>query len=354
MKRIPIKTGRPYEVLIGDGLLKLAGKQIAALPGQCYKRLALVTDSTVAPLYLDTVAQALTGAGFLPIPYIFPSGEGAKSVGTAASLIDFLCESALTRSDAVVALGGGVAGDLAGFAASIYLRGIDYVQLPTTLLAAVDSSVGGKTAVNIPAGKNLVGSFWQPRLVLCDTGAMDTLPDEVFSDGVAEIIKYGCIWDESLFSALEQRELRAELPDIIARCVEIKAQVVARDEHDHALRQILNFGHTAGHSVEKLSGFRLSHGKGVAIGMCVAAAAGEFLGRTPAGACARIRAVLERHSLPTRCPYGAGELARACLGDKKRSGDSLNLVLLQQIGKALIHPVDIAELPELLGAALEG
>ena len=354
MQTITVKTGRPYDVLIGQDILSRCGKQIKSLPGQHCQKVAVITDNQVDSLYGDAVRGSLEQAGFTVCTYAFPNGEGSKNMSTVMDAIAFLCDNHVTRSDLIVALGGGVVGDLAGFAAAIYQRGIDYVQIPTTLLAAVDSSVGGKTAVNIPAGKNLVGCFWQPRLVVCDTNTMDTLPGEVFGDGVAETIKYGCIWDQALFDLMEREDIRAHLEEVVARCIDIKAQVVMQDERDNGLRQILNFGHTTGHAIEKLSGFTLSHGKGVAIGMCIAAAAGEAAGVTPAGTAARIRAVLIRHNLPVGCDYNIHTIADACLGDKKRSGDTINLILLQQIGKALLHPMETTRLEAFLSAAERG
>lgn len=348
MKTIHVQTGEPYDVHIGKGILSRCGEMIRSLDGG-YRRAAVVTDDIVAPLYLGAVRESLEQAGIETSSFVFPHGEGSKRMDTALDIISALCESRITRRDLVVALGGGVAGDLAGFAASIYQRGIDYIQIPTTLLAAIDSSVGGKTAVNIPQGKNLAGTFWQPRLVLCDADTLSTLPGDVFADGVAEAVKYGCIWDEELFSLIGEGRLPDNLEQAIARCVEIKAEVVGADERDRGLRQILNFGHTIGHAVEKLSDFSVSHGRAVAVGMSMISAAGERAGLTAPGTHKRITGILEENGLPASTDLPVSRLCRACAGDKKREHDQINLIVPLRIGKCSIHPVTVSCLAEFFG-----
>lgn len=348
MELIQVNTGKPYQVKIGEGLLAAVGAELKQLNTR-YSRVAVIADSNVAPLYSARVCESIGAEGYSVLSFTFPAGESSKSMDTAMEIISWLTDSSFTRGDLLVALGGGVTGDLVGFIASIYLRGVDYVQIPTTLLAAIDSSVGGKTAVNIPQGKNLVGSFWQPRLVLCDTATFFTLPENIFTDGVAEAIKYGCIWDKALFEALSNPGWRnSSLEQVVARCVAIKAEVVAQDERDKGLRQILNFGHTVGHTVEKLSGFGVSHGSAVAIGMCVIARCGEAAGLTAPGTEAAIEAALRSYHLPTRLEYGIPQVAAACLGDKKREGDSINLITIPEIGKWAITPLPVERLEEFL------
>ena len=234
IRTIPVRVRPPYDVRIGSGLLGRCGDYLAALLGQ--RRIAVLADDTVASLYLDTVTAALEDAGFAVCSHIFPSGEGRKNLSTLTELLEFLASEHLTRTDCVAALGGGVTGDMAGFAAAVYLRGIRYVQLPTTLLAAVDSSVGGKVAVDLEHGKNLAGAFWQPRLVLMDPEVLDTLPLPVFMEGMAEVVKYGCIRDAAFFDFLAARpsrvELMAEMEHILYTCCAIKRSVVEQDERD--------------------------------------------------------------------------------------------------------------------------
>lgn len=339
MQTIRVETARPYSVQVGAGLLPKLGEMLAALPGTRYRTAALVSDATVFDLYGDTVRTSLEAAGLAVVVYRFPPGEGSKCLRTVEGMLEQFARHRLTRSDVVVALGGGVTGDMAGFAAAVYQRGIDYVQLPTTLLAAIDSSVGGKTAVNLAAGKNLAGAFWQPRLVLCDTDTFATLSPDIFSDGLAEAIKHGCIRDPELFALLEHADPYAHVDEIIARSVRLKAGVVAQDEQEHGLRQILNFGHTPGHGIEKLSGFQLAHGKAVAVGICLMADACVANGLLAAGEARRIRRTVQRCGLPDRCAYSIADICRESLGDKKRSGNTLNLVVLERIGKAAVLPV---------------
>ncbi|MDR2932979.1 MAG: 3-dehydroquinate synthase, partial [Oscillospiraceae bacterium] len=302
MKTIRVQTAAPYDVVIGNGLLKDTGHRVHDIKKRC-DTVCIITDSTVAPLYLDIVVKSLEDAGVRTLSYIFKSGEQSKNMETSMEIAAFLSDHYVTRRDLLAALGGGVTGDLAGFTASVYQRGMDYIQLPTTFLAAIDSSVGGKTAVNIPQGKNLVGSFWQPKLVLCDIDTLDTLSGDAFADGAAEAVKYGCIWDEALFDMMEREGIGDNVGAIIARCVQIKAQVVKEDEKDMALRQILNFGHTAAHALEKLSGFTVSHGRAVAMGMVIAARAGEKAGITIRGTSDRIIDILKASNLPVTSPY---------------------------------------------------
>ncbi|MFA9380225.1 MAG: 3-dehydroquinate synthase [Acetanaerobacterium sp.] len=268
-----------------------------------------------------------------------PHGEQSKSLTELSAIYSFLVRAKVTRTDIVVALGGGVVGDLAGFAAATYLRGVEYVQIPTTLLAQVDSSVGGKTAVDIPEGKNLAGAFWQPSLVLCDVAALDTLTPETFADGAAEVIKYGAIGDAALFERLCGGALQTDTAAIIARCIDIKREMVEQDEFDNGARALLNFGHTLGHAVERESGYTVTHGRAVAIGMALMTAASERRGFTKTGSTARIIDCLARHALPVESPYALGTLFPHCLSDKKRTDDDITLIFIREIGDAFTHRV---------------
>lgn len=350
MHTISIQTGRPYEVLVGRGLLAGLG-ELTAQACPLATRAALVSDDTVAMLYGEAAAAALAGAGLSVSRFAFPHGEENKTLSTYGRLLSFLARERLTRTDCIVALGGGVTGDLAGFAAATYLRGVDFVQAPTTLLAAVDASVGGKTAVDLPEGKNLVGAFHQPALVVCDTGTFATLPEEALACGMAELLKHGVIADEALFDSLAAGR-PADLAAAVARSVEIKGQIVAGDERDNGTRQCLNLGHTAGHAVELLSGLTIPHGEAVAIGMALVARAAHATGRCAADVPARIEAALARNGLPVRCPFDAHALAGAVLSDKKRRGDTVTLVIPEAIGRCALCPTPVGALEAFFASGL--
>ncbi len=352
IRTIPVGVAPAYEVSIGPGLLETCGQRLKPLLGEC--RVAVITDSTVAPLYLETVLQSLEQAGFATCSHVFPAGEGHKTLSTLSDLLEFLASQHLTRTDCVAALGGGVTGDMAGFAAAVYLRGIRCVQLPTTLLAAVDSSVGGKTAVDLTAGKNLAGAFSQPAAVLCDTDCLKSLPADVFADGAAEAIKTGVLCDETLFALFEDGTLTADPGEVIARCIAYKAGVVERDEKELGERKLLNLGHTVGHAIEKCSGFTIPHGHAVAAGLAIMARAAETLGWTEEPLAGRIAACLERNGLPTGTDYTAEALARAALSDKKRAGDTITVVVPRRIGECELKKLPVRELPGLIAAGLEG
>lgn len=340
---------RQSEIRIERGLLQRAGEIIAqALPG---KTCAIVSDDVVDALYGDALEASLRGAGLRVARMAFAHGEASKNIHTYFEVINFLAEHRLTRKDAVVALGGGVVGDLAGFAAATYLRGVNLVQVPTSLLACVDSSVGGKTAIDLPAGKNLCGAFYQPDLVLIDPELLRTLPEEIFIDGMAEVVKYAAIWDWSILQLCG--EARANAGEIIRRCVEIKRQVVEQDERDNAIRQILNFGHTFGHAVEAISGFQVSHGRAVAIGMAAMARACAGRGMCEAQCARELIAALDALGIPTTTPYRAEELFDAMLSDKKRLPDGLTLVLLRGRGQCELRKVPLEEAKELLKEGLQ-
>ena len=343
MTTVTVRASRPYEVTIGRGLLDTVGRQAA---GQWKGRsAAVVSDSTVAPLYLNRVKDSLARAGFRVHSFVFPAGEDQKNGGTYLKLLEFLAARRLTRADGLIALGGGVVGDLAGFAAATFLRGIGFLQLPTTLLAAVDSSVGGKTAIDLTNGKNLAGAFYQPQAVLCDLDTLDTLPAEVFADGCAEVIKYGMIGDPALLARLETVDFRADPEELVARCVAQKRDLVEQDEFDTGARQLLNLGHTLGHGVEACSGYTVSHGRAVAIGMTLVTRAAVAFGRCPAEVLPRLRRLLERYGLPDATAYSAQALYEKTLSDKKRSGDTISLVVPIAWGASQLVRIPVSELP---------
>lgn len=343
MTTVTVRASRPYEVTIGRGLLDTVGRQAA---GQWKGRsAAVVSDSTVAPLYLNRVKDSLERAGFQVHSFVFPAGEDQKNGGTYLKLLEFLAARRLTRADGLIALGGGVVGDLAGFAAATFLRGIGFLQLPTTLLAAVDSSVGGKTAIDLTNGKNLAGAFYQPQAVLCDLDTLDTLPAEVFADGCAEVIKYGMIGDPALLARLETVDFRADPEELAARCVAQKRDLVEQDEFDTGARQLLNLGHTLGHGVEACSGYTVSHGRAVAIGMTLVTRAAVAFGRCPAEVLPRLRRLLERYGLPDATAYSAQALYEKTLSDKKRSGDTISLVVPIAWGASQLVRIPVSELP---------
>lgn len=344
MRTITVQTGRPYEIQIEAGLFNRISESLSNLLGTKKPTLAIVTDDTVDALYGETLHQQLIDAGYSVCKFAFKHGEESKTLETVNRVYDFFAANSITRSDLVIALGGGVVGDLAGFAAASWLRGIDFIQIPTTLLAMIDASVGGKTGVDIPQGKNLVGAFWQPKLVICDPATLNTLPKETFVDGVAEAIKYGAILDSSLFKLLESKPIEFYLDEVISRCVDLKREVVEQDERDKGVRQWLNFGHTLGHAVETYSDFTLAHGRGVAIGMVMVCEACEKAGITPEGTAKRIAECCQRYGLPTSTDAPLSVLCKTCMGDKKRSGSNINLVVLDKIGKASLYPVQAEKL----------
>jgi 3-dehydroquinate synthase len=352
MKTVTISTARPYEVVIGRGLLARTGALLAEKLEPCTA--VLVADGSVDALYGDAAAASLSEAGFRVLRWCLPPGEDSKSLAFLGHLLEFLAEHGVTRSDLIIALGGGVTGDLAGFAAAVYLRGIRYTQLPTTLLAAVDSSVGGKTAVNLRAGKNLAGAFCQPEAVLCDCDTLKTLPEEVYSAGAAEAVKCGMLADAALFRRLGESGARREVEEIIARCVGIKGEIVAADERELGLRQLLNFGHTAGHALERCSGYRMSHGHAVAVGMLIASRAAEKMGFCEAPCAAPLAAVLAACNLPLHCPYPAEALAEAAMSDKKRRGGEITLVVPARVGACRLQKLPVEKLTAFFRAGLEG
>ncbi len=350
MKTVSITASRNYEVRIGAGLLSALGD--FAAEQKRAKRVCIVSDSNVWPLHGPQARESLRRAGLEVCEFVFPAGEESKSGQVYLELLNFLALHSITRTDLLVALGGGVTGDLAGFAAATFLRGIAWIQVPTTLLAAVDSSVGGKTAIDLPAGKNLAGAFYQPWLVLCDTATLETLPESVFRDGCAEVIKYGVLFDPALFSHLHQNGMNFHREDVITRCVEWKRDVVARDEFDTGCRMLLNLGHTVGHGIEAQSHFQISHGAAVAAGMAIVTRAGCKWGICQESTRDAVLETLEIFGLPTTCACPAQELFRSALSDKKRAGDTIRLIIPRSIGDCIIRPTAVDELLSFIEAGL--
>ena len=328
---------RSYDIVNEAGALASCGRLAATvLSGE---KICVVSDTTVAALYGESVLESLREAGFVPFLLTVPAGEGSKSPKMLAWLWEQMALHGMTRADAVAALGGGVVGDLAGFAAATFLRGVDYIQLPTTLLAQVDSSVGGKVAVDLQAGKNLAGNFYQPRLVVMDPNVLQSLSDRSFADGMAEVIKYGCIWDAGLFARLAQLGSReavmGEIAEITTACCDIKRQVVEQDELDLGLRMLLNFGHTFGHVYEKAYHYETyTHGEAVAAGMVDAARLGETMGYTEAGTAQRVVSILRQFALPTAIHATRADYEAAMELDKKSLGGDIRFVFLEKIGSA--------------------
>ena len=350
MKTVHVNASRNYDVLIGNGLLADLGRHAAAM--KKVKKVCIVSDANVWSFYGKSAKSSLIDAKLETVEFIFPAGEEQKNAETYLNLLNFLAENQLTRSDLIVALGGGVVGDLAGFAAATYLRGISFIQVPTTLLAMVDSSVGGKTAIDLPAGKNLVGAFYQPALVLCDLDCLQSLSVDIFRDGCAEVIKYGILYDPDLFAHLFHRGLDFDRETVIARCVELKRDVVAEDEFDTGARMKLNLGHTIGHGVEAQSHFEISHGKGVAIGMAIVSRAAAAYGICSQDTTNSILTILKKFELPCVCGFSAESLYRSALSDKKRSGGTVNLIIPERIGFCQIAPTPVEEIRSFIEAGL--
>ena len=348
MKKLRVNAGKGYDILIEEGLIENCGAYIKKVKNA--KKVCVISDSNVFKLYGEIVKDSLVNSGFEVLEFVFIAGEESKTTSSVVSMVEFMAENEMTREDLVVALGGGVCGDMAGFAASIYLRGIDFVQIPTSLLAQVDSSVGGKTAVDLPQGKNLCGAFHQPILVIIDPKTLKTLSTRFFADGMAEAIKMGCIKSKSLFEKIEKNDLKNDLIDIIYECVALKAGVVERDEKEHGERALLNFGHTAGHAIEKLHNFSsISHGEAVGIGMLIVCEAAEKKGLTEKGTKNRIEAVLKEYSLPTTVDDSLKCIIEAMSADKKRTGSSIKLVLISEIGNGFIEPIEYKNIERFFG-----
>nr|WP_319489142.1 3-dehydroquinate synthase [uncultured Caproiciproducens sp.] len=347
MMELTVNASKSYQILIERGCMD----QIGTRAGKLFKpgaKAVVISDSNVLPLYGGRVMDSLNAAGFSASLFSFPAGEESKRLSCIEEMYAECASRRLTRTDFIVALGGGVTGDMAGFAAATYLRGISFIQIPTTLLAQIDSSVGGKTGVDLPQGKNLVGAFHQPSLVLIDPDTLTTLPPRYFSDGMAEAIKCGCIKSRELFDMIIQEDISQNIEELIFRCVDIKRDVVERDEFDTGERMLLNFGHTFGHALEKMYNFsKLSHGEAVGIGMVMMAKCGEKAGITKVGTTSEIIAALKKYNLPTTDDMPLDKILSATVLDKKNSGSMIGLIMLKEIGSGFVDWVTHGRLVEL-------
>ncbi len=352
MREVEVRAStKTYSVYMGAGIISEAGERIRAIAPKAEK-IAIVTDDNVDSLHAGKLEASLRNAGFETVKYILPHGEESKNGLNYLAILSFLAEKGLSRSDVLVALGGGMVGDIAAFAAATYLRGIKYFQLPTTLLAMVDSSVGGKTAIDLPAGKNLAGAFCQPEAVICDTATLDTLPENVLREGCAEVLKYGILGDRELFEHMAKKGLGFDREEVIFRSVAMKRDYVCADEFDTGVRRKLNLGHTFGHAVEKLSGFALSHGESVAIGTAVVARAAAKTGYCAQGCAHEIEAALKALGLPTESGLSIDEAMPVMLSDKKRTGSLVNIIIPRDIGRCEIVPMDAGTLKEFMSKGL--
>ena len=348
MKKFTISTERPYDVIIGDDLLADTGRYLREIFTP--RKVCVITDSTVNALFGKTVCDSLADSGFQTSRIQFPAGEHSKTITTYANILEAMADDAVTRSDLVLALGGGVVGDMAGFAAGTYLRGIDYIQVPTTVIAATDAAIGGKTGIDILGGKNLAGLFWQPRLVICDYRTFDTLPLARFNDGVAEVIKSAVVSDGSLIAQI--RDKRYEY--VLERCISIKKSLVEADERDTGLRQLLNFGHTIGHGIEKLSSYNVSHGQAVAKGM-IAEARGAYLSGFAANDISGgLRDILESFGLDTSLDYDPEAVYRLARMDKKIRNGRINMIIPESIGRCSLRKLTMEELRALIFSGITG
>ncbi len=346
MEIVKVSTSKEYNVNIGSGFLDRIGEKINAIKRLC--RVLLISDDTVFSLYGETVKNSLADSGYSVYEFIVPHGEESKSFENYEKILEFCAENSITRTDLFIALGGGVVGDLTGFVASTYLRGVDFVQIPTTVLSMVDSSVGGKTAINLKAGKNLCGAFYQPIAVFADCDTLNTLPTETFNEGCAEIIKYGMILDKEFLAFLQDNEIKDNIEYVIKRCVEIKRDVVSRDEFEKGERKLLNFGHTIGHAIEKCSKLTISHGNAVAIGMAIATKGAYEVGMSEDDYSDVILPLLKKNNLPTTCGYSTEAIYKASLSDKKRSFDTMSLIVPEELGLCKIMKLPVEDLQNFI------
>lgn len=352
MMTVNVRASKEYNVEIGDGIVSKLGEMIKAVCPKAIKAL-IVSETNVAALYLDVVKAQIEGAGIEVSTYVFEAGEKSKNINEIAGMWNKMAEAGFTRTDIVVGLGGGVTTDMAGFAASTFLRGIDVIQVPTSLLAMVDASVGGKTGIDIPMGKNQVGAFWQPSLVLEDTSFLKTLPDDVFTEGMGEVTKYAFIMDEKLMDLLEKqngniRDDATVLENVIGMCVADKAEVIGEDENDNGRRQILNYGHTAGHVIERDSGFTKPHGICVAKGMGIFMDACVKEGTLSAEDAKRMKDLLAMYKLPVSDEISAEDIVKGAMNDKKKRGNTLSVILVNKIGQAEIKKMTAEEFLKFL------
>ncbi len=345
--KITVNASARYDVTIEKDLLKKIGELCKPILPDCGKIL-VVSDSVVAPLYLKTVRDSFIGAGFNVYSTDFVAGEESKNLDTFSLVLQTAASLGLCRNDAFVALGGGVVGDLTGFAAACYMRGIKFVQIPTTLLAAVDSSVGGKTAVDIPQGKNLIGAFHQPVAVFFDPNTLKTLPENEWNNGLGEGVKYAILSGGKTFSLLERGLDETTLDEFCSLCVKYKAEIVETDETERGIRQLLNLGHTVGHAAEKLSSYKIPHGKAVAYGVKIMAKASKNAGVLPLSEYEKIINLLKKYDLDFDIPFSTEQLVAAAASDKKNRPDGLNAVVIKGIGNCSIEKMSLDKFGEYI------
>ena len=342
MRTIEIHCSKKYTVTIGSGVIQQLSDILPKITKA--EKVCIVSDHIVWSLYGKDFSTCLPDVKLFS--YIFPAGEENKNTNNYFALLNFLAENDITRTDCIIALGGGVVGDLAGFAAATYRRGLPYIQIPTTLLAMVDSSVGGKTGIDLQAGKNLVGAFYQPAAVLCDTDFLHSLPLNIFRDGCAEVVKYAILYDPVLFSHLEEKGMEFDREWVISQCIEWKCKAVEQDEFDHGSRILLNLGHTIGHAIESISNYSTSHGRAVAMGIAIISRAVKCTDTD------RIVTLMKRFDLPIFCDFSAKVLTKAAMQDKKRNGDQFHLIIPNAIGDCVVVPTNIGELEALIEKGL--
>lgn len=344
MDKVSVAASKNYDILIGNRLLERSGNIIKEK--MLTDKAFIVTDDIVASLYLDKLQNSLEAVGINTAIFVFPNGEHSKNAETYIKLLNKLAECKIHRTDTIIALGGGVVGDLTGFAAATYLRGVPFIQIPTTLLSAVDSSVGGKTAIDLDAGKNLAGAFYQPELVLCDTDTLVTLDETNLKCGMAEVVKYAFLCDKSFYESLLSKRLT--YAEIIKRCVEIKSDVVAQDEFDTSARKMLNLGHTLGHAIEALSKYEIPHGLAVSMGMMEIAKISYNNGLCDELTVQKTEELLNVYELPTSSPYSLSEMSDKMTSDKKVEGKKIDLIIPREIGKCEIHHIPLTELKSFI------
>ena len=349
MKKVHVKASTEYDIFIQEGLLRSgAGEILAEITGPV--RAVIVSDDNVYALYGGVCSSMLEQNGFTVSKFVFPHGEKSKNLTVYTELLEFLSENRMTRKDILVALGGGVVGDLTGFAAATYQRGIRFIQIPTTMLAMVDSSVGGKTAVDLKSGKNQVGCFYQPSAVIIDPAVLQTLPDEEYKCGLAEVIKYSILGNRGFYDELMQTDAR-EMPEhVIGTCVSMKRDIVERDEFDTGERMLLNFGHSFGHAAEALSRYTILHGQAVAAGMAMMTRSAGKLGFCSGKTVEEVEAILTKYELPQDISYDADEIYDAMLSDKKMAGRTMRLVIPKEVGHCEIRAVPAEELKNWIAA----
>lgn len=347
MKSVRVNIGDGYDVQIGRGLLKTVGRTARSLDAtKDAARVLIVADTNTAPLYAEEVSMAFRLAGYTTKLAVIRAGEASKKLSVIGDICSVAAEAEMDRGDFFCSVGGGVTGDIAGICASLYMRGVNYINIPTTVLSQNDSAIGGKTAVDLPQGKNLIGAFHQPSLVVCDADTLSTLPEREWRSGAAEIIKHACIASDKLLEELAKMELMQNIEDITFRSVSIKTKIVSKDEREQGQRRLLNFGHTMGHAIEKASGYSYEHGESVAIGMVMASTAGERAGLTQVGTTEKLEALLQRYDLPITTDIPLDVLALNAMGDKKAQGGQITLSLIKKLGDGFLHTIRTCELKD--------